>query len=548
MKVYDGAQWIEASAQQQAALVTYEYVATAGQTTFSGADANSLTLSYIAGGLIVSLNGVILRPGDDYTATNGTSIVLASGAAAGDELCAYAFNSFDIANTYTQAQTDTLLAAKLNANNPSYTGTLTGGTGVINIGSGQLYKDATGNVGIGTSSPANSAGQTNLEVVGSTARGNLTLRTAQADGAGVAVGAVAFNGGASTSGGGDVRTALILSSTEGATANNRGGILSFNTKSNNGDLSERMRITSAGNVGIGTTAPNTRFHVNQSADGSGISLGASFRGASTVEFEMSGVTNQQCSFLHNNGSNKQVMLTMGRETLEFLTNNTERMRITSSGELLVGKTASDVGTVGARITSSGTLVASTSSEVGLFVNRNTTDGVLVAFRQDNIDEGNISVSGTTVSYNGGHLSRWAQTTTAKDESLVKGTVLSNLDEMNVYTDADGNPVENEQLNKVKVSDVEGDPDVAGVFVNWTHDDAHEVDEINMAMTGDMIIRIAEGVTVQRGDLLMSAGDGTAKPQGDDIVRSKTIAKVTSTHVTCTYADGSFCVPCVLMAC
>jgi hypothetical protein len=146
------------------------------------------------------------------------------------------------------------------------------------------------------------------------------------------------------------------------------------------------------------------------------------------------------------------------------------------------------------------------------------------------------------------LARWAQTTTAKDESLVKGTVLSNLDEMNVYTDADGNPVENEQLNKVKVSDVEGDTNVAGVFVNWDHDEAHNVDEINMAMTGDMIIRIAQGVTVARGDLLMSAGDGTAKPQGDDIVRSKTVAKVTSNNVTCTYADGSFCVPCVLMAC
>lgn len=38
--------------------------------------------------------------------------------------------------------------------NLAYTGTLTGGTGVINIGSGQVYKDASGNVGIGTSSPA----------------------------------------------------------------------------------------------------------------------------------------------------------------------------------------------------------------------------------------------------------------------------------------------------------------------------------------------------------------------------------------------------------
>jgi hypothetical protein len=87
--------------------------------------------------------------------------------------------------------------------------------------------------------------------------------------------------------------------------------------------------------------------------------------------------------------------------------------------------------------------------------------------------------------------------------------------------------------------------VAGVFVNWTYDEAHQVDEINMAMTGDMIIRIAEGVTVARGDLLMSAGDGTAKPQGDDIVRSKTVAKVTSTHVTCTYEDGSYCVTAVV---
>jgi hypothetical protein len=106
MKVYDGAQWLEASAAQQAALVTYEYVATAGQTTFSGPDANALTLAYIAGGLIVSLNGVVLRPGDDYTATNGTSIVLTVAAALNDELNAYAFSSFNVANTYTQAQSD----------------------------------------------------------------------------------------------------------------------------------------------------------------------------------------------------------------------------------------------------------------------------------------------------------------------------------------------------------------------------------------------------------------------------------------------------------
>jgi hypothetical protein len=46
------------------------------------------------------------------------------------------------------------LASGLTLTNPVYTGTLTGGTGVVNIGSGQLYKDSSGNVGIGTTSPA----------------------------------------------------------------------------------------------------------------------------------------------------------------------------------------------------------------------------------------------------------------------------------------------------------------------------------------------------------------------------------------------------------
>ena len=125
--------------------------------------------------------------------------------------------------------------------------------------------------------------------------------------------------------------------------------------------------------------------------------------------------------------------------------------------------------------------------------------------------------------------------------------MTNLDAMCEWI-KDGQPLPNEQLNRMKVSDVEGDTNVAGVFVNWTRDEECNTDDMNIAMTGDMIIRIAQGVTVQKGDLLMSAGDGTAKPQGDDIRRSKTIAKVTSNHVTCTYPDGSYCVPCVLMAC
>jgi len=182
------------------------------------------------------------------------------------------------------------------------------------------------------------------------------------------------------------------------------------------------------------------------------------------------------------------------------------------------------------------------------INLLSIDGTLITFRQDGTEEGSISVSGTTVSYNGGHLSRWSQLPdNSKDDTILKGTVLTNLDDMCVWV-KDGETLPNEQLNKMQVSNVEGDVNVAGVFVNWTFDEECQSEDMNVAMTGDMIIRIADGVVVQKGDLLMSAGDGTAKPQGDDIRKSKTVAKVTSNHVTCTYADGSYCVPCVLMAC
>ena len=319
-----------------------------------------------------------------------------------------------------------------------------------------------------------------------------------------------------------------------------------------------MTITLNGTTGIttpdvnsdGLTVDSTTLVVDEANNQVGIGTTSHYDASTklTVDGRMN-VSNGTTTGTMNYGGGTVVNIgTLSNHPLQFITNNTTRAVIDSSGNLLVGKTGLNGATVGCQLEASGIGGFSVSGNNPLYLNRISNDGTIASIRQDNVQEGSISVSGTTVSYNGGHLARWAQLTTAKDESLVKGTVLSNLDEMNVYVDADGNTVDNEQLNKVKVSDVEGDANVAGVFVNWEHDEDHNVDEINMAMTGDMIIRIAAGTTVARGDLLMSAGDGTAKPQGDDIVRAKTIAKVTSTNVTCTYEDGSYCVPCVLMAC
>ncbi|NBX51507.1 hypothetical protein EBT25_16650, partial [bacterium] len=160
-------------------------------------------------------------------------------------------------------------------------------------------------------------------------------------------------------------------------------------------------------------------------------------------------------------------------------------------------------------------VRSNESPVAAF-NRGGNDGVIVEFKQDQTIEGTISVSGTTVSYNGAHLSRWSQLPGGAERTeILRGTVLSNLDEMCEWSNED-----NDQLNRMKVSDVEGDKNVSGVFQAWDDDDDTYINDFYCAMTGDFIIRIGAGITVDRGDLLMSAGDGTAKPQDDDIIRSK----------------------------
>lgn len=72
-------------------VTTYEYTATSGQTTFSGTAANGKTLAYSAGAIQVFKQGLLLKSGTDYTATDGTSVVLTSGATALDKIAISAY-------------------------------------------------------------------------------------------------------------------------------------------------------------------------------------------------------------------------------------------------------------------------------------------------------------------------------------------------------------------------------------------------------------------------------------------------------------------------
>jgi len=106
LKVYKSSGWAAAGSTVNGTANRFEYVATAGQTTFSGADANSAVLAYDAGFIDVYLNGVKLA-NSDFTASTGTSVVLASAAAVNDILSVVAYGTFQLANISIKDLTDT---------------------------------------------------------------------------------------------------------------------------------------------------------------------------------------------------------------------------------------------------------------------------------------------------------------------------------------------------------------------------------------------------------------------------------------------------------
>jgi hypothetical protein len=291
MKVYDGATWITATAAGTSAMSRYRYVATAGQTTFSGSDTNSLTLSYTSGNIVVARNGAMLDP-SEYTASNGTSVVLGVAAGTGDVVDIVAFKSFTVADTYSIAGADAEFLRKAGEDGVTVTG---------------------GNVGIGTSSPStkfvlNGGAQfqgaagfpttgTGIEVVGNVNGASNYIQ--------------AYNRTAST------WQDLVIN----------GNVVAFGTAG-----SERARIDSSGNVGIGTSSPNYKLTANGGAGPTVIQL------CNTA----SGTTADDGFLLHQDGVNCRLQNTEAGSML-FYTGNTERVRIDSSGNFMVGTTSTTNG-------------------------------------------------------------------------------------------------------------------------------------------------------------------------------------------------------------
>jgi hypothetical protein len=357
--------------------------------------------------------------------------------------------------------------------------------------------------------------------------------------------------------------------------------------------STAITIDSSERVGIGTSPhPNSKLNVRTSNDRN-LYIRDGYNTVGGIALQT--VNNAESANVPLEINADSETLLLSGTPITFTNSGTERMRIDSSGGLLVGKTVGGtISTKGFQVYQTGETNITRDGGNCLFINRLTTDGNLVNFYQATSLEGNIAVSGATVSYNGFTGTHWSRFIDNSTPNILRGTVLETLDEMcdwynlefditTTTQDEDGNDVTETHTEIVphvladgqsvgdvitynheetdvqativkegdvkhmmsKVSDNSDAKNVYGVFIDYDND-GEGYNDFYVASVGSFVVRIKANEKIAKGDLLQSNGDGTAKVQTDDAVRSSSFAKVLSTTIIETYEDGSYLVPCSLM--
>jgi hypothetical protein len=231
-----------------------------------------------------------------------------------------------------------------------------------------------GNVGIGTSSPdANS--QLHIKKTGANAK--ITLETDESNDC-----YINFSGATSEMSLGYEPTAnafIIANAADGLTSN------------------ERMRIDSSGNVGIGTSSPSERLHVEGS-----MLLDAYNVGAEEGIFFREGYSNSNkynmgiMSYAHNGSTSDGITIGAynGFSVSTGSNSRNERFRIDNGGNVLVGKTTQGLTNAGFEVAQSGQTSITQSGASALRLNRLSSDGELLQFRKDGTTVGVIGVKDT----------------------------------------------------------------------------------------------------------------------------------------------------------
>jgi hypothetical protein len=312
----------------QATQTRDSFTATSGQTSFA-------TGGYTPNFLDVYLNGVKLAAAD-YTATNGSDVILASGASVNDVVDIVAYGTFELADHYTRTASDA------------------------------RYVEVAGDTMTG-----------NLNVTGTVTSDGLSLDNAQyisfKNSSNASTRALGING-ANTFyvGGIDADIGDILFVDGGTTR------ASF---ANGGDISF---YNSAGDA--------AKFFWDASEENLGIGGASTFTSGTNIEVTDSNVARLGFTNTSTNGSQwAWYSGTSGQAALYDYDNSAQRMTIDSSGNVLVGRTSSSgVDTDGHVLFENGVSYQSNTDNGVQFINRNgTNDGALTTFYKNGSTVGSI---------------------------------------------------------------------------------------------------------------------------------------------------------------
>ena len=212
--------------------------------------------------------------------------------------------------------------------------------------------DSSGNVGIGTSSPNNYSGYTTLTINNGTNGGVIEVSQNST-----------------------IKGQFYYDGTQTRLRSNVSTALAFDTNNQ-----EAMRIDSSGNVGIGTSSPSVNLHMKSSGDTQ-----------LWLDSSATSVSNRIVSLGQNGGAYKDLRYDAGQHL--FRIGTTERMRIDSSGNLLVGTTdalpVQNNDASGIALRADGNAQFSRSGAATARFNRGTSDGEIVSFSKDGSTVGSI---------------------------------------------------------------------------------------------------------------------------------------------------------------
>ncbi|NBY00432.1 MAG: hypothetical protein EBQ87_00375, partial [Planctomycetes bacterium] len=325
-------------------VTTTDVTLTLTQGTSSATNIGSTTAQYailnVSGAMTAARNLILPSSSRVYVINNNTTggyaLTIKGSATSGvtmvnGESAHIYWNGSDYAKAANTAGVATFT-------NLTYTGTLTGSTGVIAIGTNQIYKDSSGNVGIGTISPQNK-----LNVVSSDSTNAVGSSTAGITITNTYTGAYGYSSDLIYGLGGGAGTKLAGIS---GVYTSGGGVLAFYTY-NGTTFAEKMRIDGSGNVGIGTSSLSYKFEVQGSANTYfGQRIYNTNAGSSAVTYlqlgnDTNGATaqlglNSSANTTNFGGANGLYLSNGLSAPIAFATAGSERMRIDSSGNVGIG--------------------------------------------------------------------------------------------------------------------------------------------------------------------------------------------------------------------